>query len=258
MNDLRLRFLDSPVPDLDLGTGVHRVHADAQGQLSAAGEGPAVLSVHRDRRGLWLTLGSAAHGVHLNGRPIRRLALLRAGDRLHVGSQAMQVCGDAAPAPVDASAGTPPAEAGRWLLRGLGGVHHGRAFTLDRDLAIGGDDAGIAIDGSAAALAVVRARDGQVLATATDPSVPLLVNGQTMTAAGLQPGDQLLVGGQRLLLETPSANLVPVRAPEPMAFPAPDQASEAQSRPAPRRIPWLLLAALLLAGALAALLLLGG
>lgn len=256
VNDLRLRFLDSSLPDLDLGPGGHRLFADEHGQLSAAG-GQPVLALHRDRRGLWLTVEAAGHAVHLNGRPVRRIALLRAGDCLHVAGQALQLLGHI-DSSAGGSAGQPPLEAARLLLRGLGGPHHGRAFPLARDVSIGGHAADIAIEGTPATLAWVRAREGLVIAEAAEAGASVQVNGHAAASASLQPGDQLLVGGQRLLLEAPSPRLTSLRMASPPPSRSEPPPQEHAERAPVRRLPWLLLAALLLAGALAALLLLGG
>ena len=257
VNELRLRFLDSPQPDLDLGIGVHALSVDGEGRLSAAGGGQRLLGLHRDRRGLWLTVEPGAHGVHLNGRPVRRLALVRAGDRLHAAGQALQLQGTIEAARAG-STGQPPAEAARLLLRGLGGLHHGRAYPLGRDLRIGGGDADIAIEGAPAPLAGVRAREGVVIAEALDRNAPLEVNGHQVASASLQPGDQLLVAGQRLLLEAPSARLASLRAAAPQPIEPAETPAGNQAHARAWRMPWLLLAAALLAAALAALLLFGG
>ena len=258
VNDLRLRFLDTALPDLALGPGTHPVHADAAGRPMPAGDGPVLLNLQRDRRGLWLLVEPAAQAVHLNGRPLRRIAQLRPGDRLHVAGHALQVLAKADAAPPGVFAGSPPASAARLVLRGLGGSQHGRAFPLADDLSVGGAGADIQLEGVAGStvLAQVRAREGQVLAQAVDADMPLLVNGQALAAASLQPGDQLLIGGQRLLLEAPAATLVPPLAAAPASTRIPSVADLPAARP--RRVPWLLIAAILLGGALAGLLLLGG
>ena len=128
----------------------------------------------------------------------------------------------------------------RLVLRGVGGRHHGRSYTLGQARSLG--SACIAWEG------------GQVVLRAGDDAV--CVNGVPCREAGLQPGDQVaFAGGQRFVVEAPVA----------VAAAVPDLAGEDagavvdEDRPLPataRRLPLLLVAALLLAAALCALLLL--
>ena len=207
-----------------------------------------------DRRGHWLLLDEAAPGVHVNGRPVARTALLRPGDSLHVGGQAILLAGTAAPAPPESVSDEQEGNDGRVLLRAIGGRHHGRGFTLDQPRVIGSDPAAdIRLDPPLAARHARLSRErGRVVlrGIAAGHSV---VNGEELRDAELFPGDQLLFGGRdRFVLEAPS------RAP--VAFD--DEDFRAATRPAvpagdrPLRLPWLLLAALLIAAALSAFLLL--
>ena len=51
-----------------------------------------------DRRGLWLRVPGGAPGVHLNARPVHRMAQLRAGDLVCLASLRVLVQADAQPA----------------------------------------------------------------------------------------------------------------------------------------------------------------
>src|SRR3546814_5590969 len=50
-----------------------------------------------DRRGVWLAVADGARGVHVNGREVRRMAMLRVGDAVYVDGVEMRVIGSTAP-----------------------------------------------------------------------------------------------------------------------------------------------------------------
>lgn len=215
--------------------------------------------IRLDRRGCWLLVDDGAAGVHVNGRPVRRKALLRAGDCLHVGGTAILLAGSAAAAPAEAPPGGGGADGesgdARWLLRAVGGRHHGRGFTLERARTIGSDaDADIRLDPPVAGrhARIVREHGRVVLRTLAGGGQ--LVNGEQVRDAELRAGDQLLVGARdRFVLEAPCDAPLPFELAEERT-PAGREGKAAS--PAPRRLPRLLLAALLIAAVLSALLLL--
>ncbi len=86
------------------------------------GEQPWLLQLCNDRRGIWLTVADELRGVHVNGRPVRHVAMLRAGDSIHVdGSELLLIAAndDRTPPPAGARArpdrqpAPGPARAGR-------------------------------------------------------------------------------------------------------------------------------------------------
>src|SRR5690606_32449335 len=200
-----------------------------------------------DRRGHWLLVGDGVSGVHVNGRPVRRLAMLRPGDNLHVDGHAILLAADAVappPAPPPAeSEDAGPADA-RMLLRAIGGRHHGRGFTLDRARAIGSDaGADIRLDPPAAGVhARISSERGRLVLRAASAAT-VRVNGLEVREAELKPGDQLLFGARdRFVLEAPcDARSMPAIEPVPETV----AGSPADGQREPRRLPWLLLAALL-------------
>lgn len=214
-----------------------------------------------DRRGHWLLVDEGGQGVHVNGRPVRRIAMLRAGDSLHVdgGAILLAAAGVAPPppAPEQEAGGAPDV---RVVLRAIGGRHHGRSFTLDRPRVIGSDPgADIRLDPPLPGQhARIANEQGRVVLRATGGGVTQ-VNGVDVRDAGLSPGDQLLFAGRdRFVLEAPcEAPLLPGIGPlDAMGRGATgDDGVAVPGRP-PRRLPWLLLAALLIAAAISALLLL--
>ena len=255
MDELRVRFCDGDQPDLVLGAGLHALGRLPTGLGPMPVEGPWLLRICNDRRGIWMTVADGMRGVHVNGRPVQQVAMLRAGDSIHVDGAELLLQG----APVRTSPSTVSAGDSRELaanlrlvLRGIGGSHHGRSLCLVAPRRIGSAaDADIRIQGEhvAAAHAVIEARDCQVLLR--DAADDVMVNGHRTRQGVLRNGDQVAFGVQhRFVVEAP-----------PPSLPSPGHpGTDARLRPeAVRphwtgRVPWLLIAALVLAAALFALL----
>ena len=259
MSDLRLRFSDGDQPDLPLGAGIHVLGRSASGLGAVDAGQPWLLQICNDRRGLWLNVADGLRGVHVNGRPVRQVAMLRPGDSIHVDGDELLLlsAGDrahAAPPIAREGAGN-----SRLLLRGVAGANHGRCINLEKPRRIGSAaDADLRIDGEriAATHAVIEARNG--LAYLTEAAADVHVNGQRLRQAVLRNGDQIAFDAQhRFVLEGPPP------ASEATSSPLGAFAEDADLPPLPprrhwtQRIPWLLVAAVLLAGALSALLLFG-
>ncbi|HEY0502264.1 MAG TPA: FHA domain-containing protein [Lysobacter sp.] len=263
MNALRLRFQNREHADLVLNPGVHAIGYDRGGALGLVAADAAIGQFCVDRRGVWLQVREGAQGLHVNGRPVRRMAMLRVGDAIFVdGTELLLLGGDPLPAPADYgfSGGIDT----RMLLRGVGGPHHGRSFTLDRPRTVGrAGESDIRIHDPSFADRHARLEahaDGVVLRDMGSVE-GTLVNGRPVRHALLQPGDQVVFGSQhRFVVEAPvqrggageAPSPAPTRVPvveTPRTMSAPPRAS--------RRMPWLLLAALLLAAALSLLLLYG-
>ncbi len=265
VNHLRLHFGNRQSPDRPLVTGVHRVVREANGLVSVAdgAQGALMAQFCVDRRGLWLQVASGMPGIHVNGRPVQRMALLRAGDSVYVDGteilvQASHEGGDALP-PVDAGDAVDP----RIVLRGLGGKHHGRSITLSRPCVVGSaPDANLQIDSPdfAPRHAQLERRGDRVLLRDLGSATGSRVNGMPVRDALLSAGDQVAFDGQhRFVVEVPW-----VESPTNARQTAMDVLDDEEaSQPLPpagdsmRRWPWLLLAALLLAATLSALLLFG-
>jgi pSer/pThr/pTyr-binding forkhead associated (FHA) protein len=150
------------------------------------------------------------------------------------------------------------------VLRGVGGIHHGRCFNLDRSCVVGRlaeSDVCIAEPGFADRHARLEPHpEGIVLRDLGSPAGSV-VNGYQVREGLLLPGDQIVFGAnQRFLLEAPYVSPVfAAAAPTSVGMPEAVSGEPARSPVASsmRRMPWLLLAAVLLAGALALLLLYG-
>ncbi len=271
MQNLQIHFSHRDSPDRSLAPGVHRLVRMANGVVDLSQEVQGVRLVAQlciDRRGVWLQVADGIRGVHVNGRPVRTMAMLRSGDMVHADGVEFLLRTPRPPLQLPGEtrdAGT-SARDPRIVLRGVGGPHHGRSFTLDRPLIVGSaPDADIVIDDPGFAPRHARLeRVGERVMLRGLGAEGTQVNGVMVRDAALESGDQLAFELRyRFVLDLP-ARVVPKAVPEP--DPAMDAAAgtgaDALSGPgrsaSMRRWPWLLLAAALLAGGLAALLVFGG
>ncbi|MBB1472067.1 FHA domain-containing protein [Luteimonas sp. MC1782] len=262
MDTLRLRFAGNDV-DLPLTGGVHGIGriADGSGALGPVAASPAV-AFCVDRRGVWLTVPPETRGVHVNGRPVRRMAMLRVGDAIFVDGTEMRLVAAQPPRQPDAGfedSGTEPGDA-RVVLRGVGGQYHGRSFTLERPRLVGrAAEADIRIDEPAFAErhARLEIHRGEVVLRDLGSAEGSVVNGEAVRDAVLQAGDQVVFDAHhRFVVEAPAAART-ARAVEPEDSGLPAAADPSRRGSGGMRLPWLLVAALVLAGLLALLLLFG-
>ena len=262
---LQVHFANRQQPDQTLGSGGQRIVRDASGQVRLGDDSVGPLLLARfcsDERGLWLQVAGGVRSIHVNGRPVRRMALLRAGDSVHAEGVEMLLRGECEPAtqlpdaPMDGSG-----EDQRVLLRGVGGRHHGRAHALDQPRTIGRDAAAdIVIDDPVFPERQARfERHGdKVLLRDLGSPEGCQVNGVSVRHCWLHAGDQVVFdGNQRFVLEVP-LGAAPVYLPVAVEEVATPEAPPAPVMPPrPRRWPWLLLSALLLGATISALLLFG-
>ncbi len=264
MNDLRLRFCDGDQPDLILGSGLHALGRLPNGLGLVEAQQPWLLQLCNDRRGIWMTVADDLRGVHVNGRPVQHVAMLRAGDSIHVdGGELLLTAANEPGRNLPAASGQRdiPATSLRLGLRGIGGQHHGRSISLEQPRRIGrGSDVDIRIEGQGIVdhHAVVEAINGQ--AVLRDAQADVMVNGHRTRQAVLQSGDQIAFDVQhRFVLEGPPPHVA--SSPAMHAYHGVGDEADAQKVSHPRtwlrRVPWLLLAAILLAAALSGLLLFG-
>jgi len=257
MDNLRLRF-DHGGGEHPLSVGVHGVgRTGDDGAFGVAVPEPAV-NFCVDRRGVWLTVPEGTRGVHVNGRPVLRMAMLRVGDAVFVDGGGMRLVGSQPPRQPASGFGDSTGEAGdvRTVLRGVGGHYHGRCFTLERPRLVGrAPEADIRIDEAAFAErhARIEMLRGEVVLRDLGSLDGSQVNGEPVRDAILRPGDQVVFDAHhRFVLEAPSGAPVDHDAPA-----VPDEAAANGPGTGSMRLPWLLLAAVLLAGLLALLLLFG-
>ncbi len=246
--------------------GVQRIVRHASGQVRLGDDSVGALMLARfctDERGVWLQVAGGTRGIHVNGRPVRRMALLRAGDAVYAEGVEMLLRGHCEPLAQPPEAAPAAGDDLRVLLRGVGGQHHGRCYTLERPRSIGRDpQADIVIDDPTFPERQARfeLHGERVLLRGLDSAEGCQVNGVAVRHCWLQAGDQVVFdGNQRFVLEVPLAPAPPLQVPAMAEAPTPAAAAapEAAMPTRPRRWPWLLLSALLLGGALSALLLFG-
>lgn len=266
VENLRLHFDSLQLPDRPLHHGVHRVVRETNGMigLGDAAQGALLVQFCMDRRGLWLQVASGVRGIHVNGRPVQRMALLRAGDAVYVDGVEILIRAshqdmDAVPRPEAA-----PADDPRVVLRGVGGKHHGRSFTLSRPCLVGSSrEATIHINepGFAERHALLERRGDRVLLRGLDQATTgTRVNGHEVRDALLAAGDQVSFDTQhRFVVEVPWLQCAAdaVASPGARAAAGADGPARSGSASSAKRWPWLLLAACFLALMLAALLLFG-
>lgn len=262
MEGLKLRFPQHHHPEMPLGAGVHAIGriGDTVG-LVGDDEAPSV-RLFVDRRGVWMTVADGARGIHVNGRPVKRMAMLRLGDAIYLdGVEMLLVSSKPVETLPDAMRHVPGEFQGdcRVVVRGVGGRHHGRSFTLESPRLVGrSEDAHIRIDDPAFAERHARIEmiGNRVVLRDLGSGDGSVVNGMPVRDALLAPGDQIVFDQHhRFVIEAPAAQGATLARSTVVVEPTHEPA------PPPRRdrnLSWLLLAALLLAAAIAALLLLGG
>jgi hypothetical protein len=249
--------------------------------LRDAGLAPLHASFLSDRRGLWLRVPEGVPGVHLNARPVRRLAQVRPGDLVCLDRLRVVVRADDEPA-IDRR--VPPGQpatmsdaqrvaATRVVLRGLSGQHFGRTYTLTEPRVIGRSaSVDIRLDDPAVSdrHAVVELHGDRVVLRALGGEGSHL-NGVAVRDAVLSPGDQIAIDQHRFVLEAPglpyrgqaagqkpqaathTQTIKAVKVPV-AADAAPARSDAPESRRDPASLWWLIAAATVLAAALTALL----
>lgn len=257
---LILRFPAHQHSDLPLQPGMSRLCRDPdfdRGLMLAREGSRSLIDFCLDERGLWLHVAEGVAGVHVNGRPVRSLALLRAGDSIHCEGVEMYVgeaAGRAANTLPELDEFDTPEKLPFPVLRGLCGADHGRTVLIDRPLKIGGKDADIVLEGQQDMLAQIDCRQGQLWLQAVKTGQAVQLNGESVELAQLQHGDQLLFAPcSRYLLEVPGQSAAVLAAAQKPAA-ALQQVAEDTAAPRRWQVPWLLLAAILSAAFLAALL----
>ncbi|NEL80881.1 MAG: FHA domain-containing protein, partial [Xanthomonas perforans] len=78
MRDLQVHFTHRQQPDHSLKPGVHRIVRHASGSVRVVADAQGALLLAQfclDQRGLWLQVANGIRGIHVNGRPVRRMAL---------------------------------------------------------------------------------------------------------------------------------------------------------------------------------------
>ena len=212
---------------------------------AAAGAEPHHVMLAADARGLLLAVKPGCQRVYVNARAVREQALLHYGDTVTLGANKFLVTADSAPPdrpPAEARGGQP----GRVGLRIVSGTASGQVLPVAGTLRLG---AGTRYFGELAYGYKVTQSDAG-LGFESD-SASARVNGWRCQAAKLSPGDQIVLGEHRLIVEAPAlqyaarvAALPPPPPVEPMTEAQPDDTPHTE-------IWWLIGAAVVLAAAIA-------
>lgn len=269
MDNLSLRFPKHDHPDIPIGMGVHGVARDPdhdRGIVLVEPPHTPLVQFCVDRRGVWLNVSEGMRGVHVNGRPVLRMAMLRSGDTVHLDGIEVVLVGT----PVSEGlprelAEVPPDNTGdqRVVLRGVGGAHHGRCFTLERPRTIGRlRESDIRIDepGVAERHARIESHGDRVVLRDLGSADGTLVNGDRVRNAMLSAGDQVVIDAHhRFVVEAPGMRNLDRdrRSNDELALSTRQQGGDDDRMPLKqsiRRLPLLLMAAVLLGAALSALL----
>lgn len=269
MDTLSLRFPKHEHPDIAIGMGVHGVGRDPDHDRGVALVEPphaALVQFCVDRRGVWLNVVDGVRGVHVNGRPVQRMAMLRPGDTVYLDGIEVVLVGMPVTEGLPLELAAFPADSNgdqRVVLRGVGGPHHGRCYTLERPRTIGRlRESDIRIDdpGVAERHARIELHGDRVVLRDLDSAEGTMVNGERVRDAVLSSGDQIVIDGHhRFIVEAPGMRHLDRdrRSNDELALSARQHATQDEDAPlqqSARRLPLLLAAAALLAVALSALL----
>ncbi len=274
MDALKLRFPGQARAELPLRVGMHGIGRGADGELRPhrledGADAPVRFCV--DRRGVWLTVAEGVQGVHVNGRHVRRMAMLRVGDAIYVDGVELRLVSERLPTPLsslEAQQGQDGREDPRVVLRGVGGQYHGRSFTLERPRLVGSAaEADIRIDDPAFAPRHARIElfGEQVVLRDLGSAEGSMVNGEPVHDAVLESGDQVVFDAHhRFVIEAPTrpgdrcaGGDNAARVAEELQGTHPDAGVAVAPTGGSHKLPWLLLAALLIAAVLSVLLLYG-
>lgn len=224
------------------GKGPVRVGSAPDNDIVPAGMGvqPHHLVIAVDARGLLLAVLPGCQRVYVNARAVRERALLHYGDTVTLGANKFLVTTDAAPPTVDAD-GAAGMAAGRVTLRVVSGTASGQALVVAPELRLG---IGTRHFGDLVYACRVF-QDSAGLIFESESAAPR-VNGWRCNRVRLSPGDQIVLGEHRLVVEAPGLQYAAHLA----SLPPPPAAKEPEPKPddSPHtEIWWLIAAAALLA-----------
>lgn len=224
------------------GDGPVRIGSAPDDAIVPAGGGaePHHVTLAADARGLLLTVRPGCQRVYVNARAVRERALLHYGDTLMLGANKFLLTADSAPrdeAPDAADHGP----TGRVGLRIVSGTASGQLLPVADELRLGAGSRHFA--DLAHACRVVQSASGLRFESG---NAAARVNGWPCQRGYLGPGDQIVLGEHRLVVEAPALQyaqtVVPLPEPPvaPVLRPEPDDTPHTE-------IWWLIGAALVLA-----------
>ncbi|MEP6898388.1 MAG: FHA domain-containing protein [Rhodanobacter sp.] len=252
---MRIEFPNAAREDFHWAQAQLRIGSAPDNDLVlAAGQAAAHhLRIQQDRRGWVLLVLPSADRIHVNARPVRERALLRAGDVISVGDCRMLLRADLDPAS-RASLSLPAQQRCTVALRAVAGPLSGKVLPLQDSLELGAQGHW-PLELPQAELASLRLswQDAQLVLESTRPSArhPLRVNGVVVQKIALQPGDQIGLAMHRFVVEAPGMEPEPaIVMPAPSAQHLPEEAAGPT-----REVWWLIVTAAVLALGIALVLL---
>lgn len=225
MSNLQLQFLDlrqEPVALTLTEDGIRFAVDDEHGPHHVPNDdqhGHAQAKVVATELGSWLHVYGERNAVHLNGRPVYRLAWVRAGDRIFVDGHSFYIVSEPAEiapgATGDESAMDASLSQPTFSLRGLSGEHYGQSLPVRGEMRIGNDAAAdirlAGVTGESHVAVIAPGQNG--LTFAVEPSHKSQVNGRNVRNGLLEVGDQWVLDGRfRFVLESP--DFVIIHRPE--------------------------------------------
>jgi len=199
--------------------------------LAATQAAPKHLRIQQDRRGLVLQVIPSASRIHVNARPVREKALLRAGDVISIGDCRMLLRADQDPSQRFFPA-LPKQARCTVALRAVSGPLSGRVLPLESSLELGAQGRHpLELPQGETASLRIHWQDGALMLepTLSSERFPLRVNGVTVSSLALQPGDQIGIAMHRFVVDAPGmepepkivmAERLPVKLPEAAAGPS--------------------------------------
>jgi hypothetical protein len=216
---MRIVCLHPARDPVSCGDGPVRVGSAPDDDIVPPGAGvePHHVMIVADARGLLLAVRPGCQRVYVNARAVREKALLRYGDTVTLGSNKLLVATDAEPPPFD-DADASGAQAGPVALRVVSGAAAGTALQVTSELSLGAG--GRHFGELAYRCRVVHA--GGALAFESDSSAARVNGWGCKQRVRLRPGDQVVLGEHRLVVEAPGmqyashvASLPPVAPADP-------------------------------------------
>lgn len=260
-----LSFSNQDHTDVMVGEGSVSLGSAADNDIVVAGLAAHHARLTLDQRGVVLDVLHRGARVHVNARPVHELAFLRFGDLLCLDDVAVELRQPDWPSGIDtrtSSAGGDRHMHAHGVLRGVSGVVFGKAFTIDDGIDIVEADTGTLRIGSGLggrALASVHYDKGRFWLESRELGGTLL-NGHRRGRASLHPGDQIVFGGERLVVEcgmSSSTANSPAGALGQDIPPGDGHSTDSQAAQGIRSIWWLITAAGLIALAMAGVLYFG-
>ncbi len=187
--------------------------------LAATQAAPKHLRIRQDRCGLVLQVLPGASRIHVNARPVREKALLRAGDAISVGDCRMLLRADQDPEQRTVPA-LPRPTGCTVALRAVSGPLSGRVLPLESSLELGAQGRyPLELPQGEAAALRIHWHEGRLMLEPIQSSArfPLRVNGVIAHAVALQPGDQIGVAMHRFVVDAPGMEPEPeIVMPQPL------------------------------------------